>query len=229
MDEHEVRKKKNFFSLILIRWRKRFRWPATTMAALPNMAVLNELSVLWNHVTSHTLDCRATKASWNSSVPAVQLFLLSLCVCMSSYVGAPFIRSLLSHFFLLCVYFFFGFIHRCAAQRRAIERRVNQNPTLWWTRRPDIFSSFFFVCVFCCLSVSVCVCVCVRWVCVLGGHTHTHTHTQKHVPEGVIVQRERERECHSNEPLNKIIKKKRKEKKKRQKKKKERRETRLVS
>ena len=54
----------------------------------------------------------------------------------------------------------------------------------------------------------------------LGGHTHTHTHTQKHVPEGVIVQRERERECHSNEPLNKIIKKKRKEKKKRQKKKK---------
>ena len=163
MDEYEVRKKK-FFSLILIRWRKRFRWPATTMAALPNMAVLNELSVLWNHVTSHTLDCRATKASWNSSVPAVQLFLLSLCVCVCVCVCLPtsaphsFVRYYPIFFCCVCIFFSDSSIDVRPKDVRSSGEWI-KTPRCDELEGPTYFPVFFCVCVL--LSVCVCVCVCV--------------------------------------------------------------------
>ena len=233
MDEHEVRKKKIFFHWFWFdggrdsggrrqQWRHCQTWPSSMSSA------------------SYEITSRATHSTAEPQkrpgIPVFQQFSSSyflcvcVCVCVCVFLRRRPIHSfvIIPFFFAVCVFFFR--IHPSMCGPKTCDRAASESkPHAVMNSKARHIFQFFFVCVFCCLSVSVCVCVCVRWVCVLGGHTHTHTHTQKHVPEGVIVQRERERECHSNEPLNKIIKKKRKEKKKRQKKKKERRETRLVS
>ena len=89
-----------------------------------------------------------------------------------SFVIIPF-------FFAVCVFFFR--IHPSMCGPKTCDRAASESkPHAVMNSKARHIFQFFFVCVFCCLSVSVCVCVCVRWVCVLGGHTHTHTHTHTH-------------------------------------------------